>query len=109
MGSKWDIVVLLEVKELDKNCMVLYAFKIIFYPYSCVAPFVVGRYSTEREARGAVTHYLRAHRRCGYPIVLVKPGKEWQINEPLRVYLTPPECGILCLKKVNLVYSRKSA
>lgn len=97
MCHKWVIVKLLLDEAQEKPRMTNCIFEVRFQPYYKAPALTVGCYLVEAEARNAVAHYLKSHRRCGYPVCLVEAGMEWQINQPKTIRFMPPECGSLLL------------
>lgn len=55
-------------------------------------------FETALDARGYVADILRARRAEGFPVTILKRGREWEISEPDCIALIPDQCGVLEIK-----------
>ena len=49
------------------------------------------------ECRDIAAKTIRRRRRQGYPVVVLAPKEQWEIQEPDGACMVPDECGVLTL------------
>jgi hypothetical protein len=60
-----------------------------------------GEFETRDDARAAVARIIRRRRRQGFPVTTLKPGEQWEIQEPEDCFMVPDQCGVLALTEID--------
>jgi hypothetical protein len=53
------------------------------------------------ECRSIAAETIRRRRHQGYPVAVLEPGTEWEVQEPEWACMVPDECGVMLLRTIT--------